>query len=98
MRSRKMYFCEQCSRLDWRERSTKRFCSNACKQAHKRGTAPVVYWKKSDEKEVDHYERFVQEILVAEKHDVAAQLQRCKNQYGVDAMYMLIDTLRMVIE
>lgn len=86
----KLAFCEQCERAMWSQRSTKRFCSNACQQKHKRGVEPVPYWKLFEEGQ-DKQLQDTLALIALESPKTFADLQRLKGKYGHNAMLAAVN-------
>lgn len=80
-------WCEQCGRLEWAQRASKRFCSPRCRVAFNRGQEP-------DTLELSNYQRERAAALLAEHNPKAfADLQRLKDYNGQRALDLALDAI-----
>jgi len=89
----KLSYCKQCDRPMWCTRSSKKWCSNACAQKNKRGTAPSQYWRSLSA--LDGYKVYddTLSLIASESPQAFTEIQRMKNKYGHNAM---LNALRIV--
>lgn len=85
-------FCKQCERATWAKRSTKKYCSNKCKQLAKRGVEPEYHWNLFNDAHEAARLQFI-EVLYEENKAVAHDLEVVKSKYGRNAMLAAVDVL-----
>lgn len=85
--------CKQCGRPVWAERSTKKYCTNACKQKAKRGVA-FEWWYAiyDDSQEIKDHDWLT--IISDEQPKVFGMLQRMRDKYGRNAMLAALHILQ----
>lgn len=85
-------FCSQCGRAKWAQRSTKKYCSESCKQKRKRGNAYKDYYDIWNDPHTHKRNDFIVELYDNNKQ-VAHDLEKMKAKYGRNAMLVAIDIL-----
>ena len=80
-------WCEQCGKLEWAQRSSKRFCSPRCRVAFNRGQEP-------DTLELPNYQRERAALLMAEHNPLGFKvLEEVKAKYGQRALDLALDAI-----
>lgn len=80
-------WCEQCGKLHWAKRDSKRFCTPRCRVAFNRGQEP-------DTLELPNYQRERAATLIAEHNPKAFKdLERLKDYHGQRALDLALDAI-----
>lgn len=85
-------FCAQCGRAKWAQRSTKKYCSESCKQKKKRGVPYQDYYEIWDSSHEQRRHDFIVELYDNNKR-VAHDLEVLKSKYGRNPMLVAVDIL-----
>lgn len=85
-------WCEQCGKLHWAKRSSKRFCTARCRVAFNRGQDP-------DTLELPNYQLERVASLVALHNPVAfTELIEIKEKYGKNALDLALEAIKDILK
>lgn len=89
-------YCEQCERVMFAERSTKRYCSSRCRKRAQRDIEPLAWWLEDDNLSEDAQRVELLETIAANEPKAFEKLKTLKEYNGQRALDLALDAIRII--